>query len=66
MDDGNTGERRPTDIEAPPPPQISNPSPPPPPKIFAEDMKKDKKRKERLDDKPFDVKRRRLGKGNKL
>ncbi|XP_048514272.1 formin-binding protein 4-like isoform X2 [Athalia rosae] len=32
-------------LEAPPPPQISSPSPPPPPRIFAEDLKKGKKRR---------------------
>ncbi|XP_011347934.1 formin-binding protein 4 isoform X2 [Ooceraea biroi] len=62
MDDENAGERRPKDVEAPPPPQISNPSPPPPPRIFAEDLKKDKKKREKPDEKVFDVKRRRLGK----
>lgn len=32
-------------LEAPPPPQISSPSPPPPPRIYAEDLKKGKKRR---------------------
>ncbi|XP_070150243.1 formin-binding protein 4 isoform X2 [Polyergus mexicanus] len=61
----NVTERRPTDLEAPPPPQISNPSPPPPPRIFAEDLKKDKRKKEKLDDKSsLDAKRKRLEKDN--
>lgn len=64
MDDENIAERRPTDLEAPPPPQISNPSPPPPPRIFAEDLKKDKRKKEKPDDKSLDAKRKRLGRGN--
>lgn len=55
------GDRRPMDLEAPPPPQISNPSPPPPPRIFAEDLKKDKRKKEKSDEKPLDAKKRRLG-----
>ncbi|XP_029160362.1 formin-binding protein 4-like isoform X2 [Nylanderia fulva] len=59
----SVAERRPTDLEAPPPPQISNPSPPPPPRIFAEDLKKDKRKKEKPDDK-LDVKRKRLGRDN--
>ncbi|KAL6438012.1 hypothetical protein ACFW04_004351 [Cataglyphis niger] len=63
--DENVTERRPTDLEAPPPPQISNPSPPPPPRIFAEDLKKDKRKKEnKPDDKSLDAKRKRLGRDN--
>ncbi|XP_011269281.2 uncharacterized protein LOC105259194 [Camponotus floridanus] len=63
-EDENISERRPTDLEAPPPPQISNPSPPPPPRIFAEDLKKDKRKKEKPDDKSLDAKRKRLGRDN--
>ncbi|XP_067203189.1 formin-binding protein 4-like isoform X2 [Linepithema humile] len=67
MDDNKISDetvtiRRPTDLEAPPPPQISNPSPPPPPRIFAVDLKKDKRKREKSDDKSLDVKRKRLGK----
>ncbi|XP_071641339.1 uncharacterized protein [Temnothorax longispinosus] len=61
-DDENVANRHPTTLEAPPPPQISNPSPPPPPRIFAEDLKKDKKKREKPDDKFMDPKRKRLGK----
>ncbi|XP_072756609.1 uncharacterized protein [Anoplolepis gracilipes] len=64
-DDENVAERRSTDLEAPPPPQISNPSPPPPPKIFAEDLKKDlKRKKDKPDDKSLDAKRKHLGRDN--
>lgn len=66
VDDENVAERHSATLEAPPPPQISNPSPPPPPRIFAEDLKKDKKKRERTDDKFLDAKRKRLGKGNEL
>ncbi|XP_031368407.1 interaptin-like isoform X2 [Apis dorsata] len=38
------------DIEAPPPPQISNPSPPPPPRIYAEDLKRDKKKQDKCNE----------------
>ncbi|XP_076684623.1 uncharacterized protein LOC143377340 isoform X2 [Andrena cerasifolii] len=48
-----------TEVEAPPPPQISNPSPPPPPRIYAEDLKKDKRKRETGSDKL--EKRQRLG-----
>lgn len=65
-DDENVADRRPGSLEAPPPPQISNPSPPPPPRIFAEDLKKDRKKREKSDDKFMDVKRKRLGKGNEF
>lgn len=65
-DDENMPDRHPATLEPPPPPQISNPSPPPPPRIFAEDLKKDKKKRERPDDKFLDAKRKRLGKGNEL
>ncbi|XP_011864737.1 PREDICTED: formin-binding protein 4-like [Vollenhovia emeryi] len=61
-DDENVADRHPGTLEAPPPPQISNPSPPPPPRIFAEDLKKDKKKRERPDDKFMDAKRKRLEK----
>lgn len=44
--EGEEAAGRSSDIEAPPPPQISNPSPPPPPRIYAEDLKKDLKRKQ--------------------
>lgn len=54
------------DLEAPPPPQISNPSPPPPPRIFAVDLKKDKRKREKSDDKSLDTKRKRLEKGIKI
>ncbi|CAL7942168.1 unnamed protein product [Xylocopa violacea] len=40
-----------SDVEAPPPPQISNPSPPPPPRIYAEDLKKDKRKQDKCNDK---------------
>lgn len=63
-DDENITDRHPVTLEAPPPPQISNPSPPPPPRIFAEDLKKDKKKREKTDDKFMDAKRKRVGKGN--
>lgn len=49
-----------SDIEAPPPPQISNPSPPPPPRIYAEDLKRDKRKQDKCNDK-LDDKRPRLG-----
>ncbi|XP_011648359.1 formin-binding protein 4-like isoform X2 [Pogonomyrmex barbatus] len=61
-DDENIADRHPTTLEAPPPPQISNPSPPPPPRIFAEDLKKDKKKREKPDEKYLDAKRKRLSK----
>ncbi|KOC64365.1 Formin-binding protein 4 [Habropoda laboriosa] len=48
------------DIEAPPPPQISNPSPPPPPRIYAEDLKRDKRKQDKCNDK-LDGKKQRLG-----
>jgi len=51
------------DLETPPPPQISNPSPPPPPRIFAVDLKKIKKKREKSDDKSLEAKRKRLAKG---
>jgi len=65
-DEENIADRRPVTLEAPPPPQISNPSPPPPPRIFAEDLKKDKRKRDKSDDKFLDAKRKRLGKGNEL
>lgn len=65
-DEENITDRRPVTLEAPPPPQISNPSPPPPPRIFAEDLKKDKRKRDKSDDKFLDAKRKRLGKGNEL
>lgn len=49
------------DAEAPPPPQISNPSPPPPPRIYAEDLKKDKRKRDVGSDK-IDKKQRIEGK----
>ncbi|XP_068986256.1 formin-binding protein 4-like isoform X1 [Bombus flavifrons] len=49
-----------SDIEAPPPPQISNPSPPPPPRIYAEDLKRDKRKQDKCNEK-LDDKRPRLG-----
>ncbi|KAL0110406.1 hypothetical protein PUN28_013797 [Cardiocondyla obscurior] len=61
-DDENAAEKPPTILEAPSPPRISDPSPPPPPGIFAEDLKKDKKKRERSDDKFLDAKKKRLGK----
>ncbi|XP_036146449.1 formin-binding protein 4 isoform X2 [Monomorium pharaonis] len=61
-DENISTDGRPATLEAPPPPQISNPSPPPPPRIFAEDLKKDKKKRERPDEKFLDAKRKRLGK----
>lgn len=67
VDDENVADRHPAaDLEAPPPPQISNPSPPPPPRIFAEDLKKDKRKREKPDDKSSDIKRKRLGKGKRV
>ncbi|CAK9818615.1 Formin-binding protein 4 [Anthophora quadrimaculata] len=51
---------RSSDIEAPPPPQISNPSPPPPPRIYAEDLKRDKRKQDKCNDK-LDGKKQRLG-----
>ncbi|XP_076236920.1 uncharacterized protein LOC143180822 isoform X2 [Calliopsis andreniformis] len=52
----DTTTPRNSDGEAPPPPQISNPSPPPPPRIYAEDLKKDKRKRDvgsnKLDKKP--------------
>lgn len=54
-----------SDIEAPPPPQISNPSPPPPPRIYAEDLKRDKRKQDKCNDK-LDDKRPRLGEGASL
>lgn len=51
-----------TDIEAPPPPQISNPSPPPPPRIYAEDLKRDKRKQDKCSDK-LDDKTQGLGEG---
>lgn len=65
-DDENVPDRHPATLESPPPSQISIPSPSPPPRIFAEDLKKDKKKRERPDDKFLDAKRKRLGKGNEL
>ncbi|XP_029050844.2 formin-binding protein 4-like isoform X1 [Osmia bicornis bicornis] len=47
----DTTAPRNSDIEAPPPPQISNPSPPPPPKIYAEDLKRDKRKQDKCNDK---------------
>ncbi|XP_018371537.1 PREDICTED: formin-binding protein 4-like isoform X1 [Trachymyrmex cornetzi] len=61
-DEENIADRRPVTLEAPPPPQISNPSPPPPPRIFAEDLKKDKRKRDKSDDKFLDAKKKRLGK----
>ncbi|XP_043506995.1 formin-binding protein 4-like isoform X1 [Frieseomelitta varia] len=49
-----------SDIEAPPPPQISNPSPPPPPRIYAEDLKRDKRKQDKCNEK-LDEKKQRLG-----
>ncbi|XP_076180129.1 uncharacterized protein LOC143153138 isoform X2 [Ptiloglossa arizonensis] len=49
-----------TDVEAPPPPQISNPSPPPPPRIYANDLKKDKRKRDKNND-MLDGKKQRLG-----
>ncbi|XP_039305043.1 formin-binding protein 4 isoform X2 [Solenopsis invicta] len=65
-DENLSADKRSASLEAPPPPQISNPSPPPPPRIFAEDLKKDKKKREKSDEKFLDAKRKRLGKGNEL
>ncbi|XP_076624014.1 uncharacterized protein LOC143343227 isoform X1 [Colletes latitarsis] len=48
------------DVEAPPPPQISNPSPPPPPRIYANDLKKDKRKRDKNSD-ILDGKKQRLG-----
>ncbi|XP_003701113.1 uncharacterized protein LOC100878735 isoform X2 [Megachile rotundata] len=63
QENGETNEDptapRNSDIEAPPPPQISNPSPPPPPKIYAEDLKRDKRKQDKCNDK-LDGKKQRL------
>ncbi|XP_031830345.1 uncharacterized protein LOC116426036 isoform X2 [Nomia melanderi] len=48
------------DVEAPPPPQISNPSPPPPPRIYGNDMKKDKRKRDKGSD-ALDSKKQRVG-----
>ncbi|XP_015609403.1 formin-binding protein 4 isoform X2 [Cephus cinctus] len=50
------------DLEVPPPPQISSPSPPPPPRIFAEDLKKGKKRRGSISEKTPDIKKNRVDK----
>ena len=63
MSDDATAGRN-TDVEAPPPPQISNPSPPPPPRIYAEDLKKDKRKRDTGSDKL--EKRQRLGEGESV
>ncbi|XP_078041939.1 uncharacterized protein LOC144472592 isoform X2 [Augochlora pura] len=39
-----------SEVEAPPPPQISNPSPPPPPRIYGNDLKKDKRKRDKGND----------------
>lgn len=52
------------DIEAPPPPQISNPSPPPPPRIYAEDLKRDKRKQDKCNENLNDKKH--LGEGKSL
>ncbi|XP_032677358.1 formin-binding protein 4-like isoform X3 [Odontomachus brunneus] len=62
VNDENVTEGRPAELEVPPSSQISNPSTPPPSRIFEEDLKKDKRKKEKSDDKPLDVKRKRFGK----
>ncbi|XP_015433489.1 PREDICTED: formin-binding protein 4-like [Dufourea novaeangliae] len=51
-----------SDGEAPPPPQISNPSPPPPPRLYANDMKKDKRKRDKGCD-AADSKKQRLEDG---
>ncbi|KYN02370.1 PREDICTED: formin-binding protein 4-like [Cyphomyrmex costatus] len=61
-DEENIVDRHPAILEAPSPPQISNPSPPPPPRIFAEDLKKDKRKRDKSDDTFLDEKRKRLEK----
>lgn len=66
VDDENVAEGRPAELEVPPSSQISKPSTPPPSRIFEEDLKKDKRKREKSDDKPLDVKRKRLGKGKEL
>ncbi|XP_053989437.1 formin-binding protein 4-like isoform X1 [Hylaeus volcanicus] len=48
------------DVEAPPPPQISNPSPPPPPRIYANDLKKDRRKRDNSND-ILNSKKQRLG-----
>lgn len=48
-------------MEAPPPPQISNPSPPPPPRIYAEDLKKGKKRRGSSNETSLDTKKEKTG-----
>lgn len=58
----DTTAPRNSDIEAPPPPQISNPSPPPPPKIYAEDLKRDKRKQDKCNDK-LDSKKQRPREG---
>ncbi|XP_076300616.1 uncharacterized protein LOC143218911 isoform X1 [Lasioglossum baleicum] len=63
-EDNDTSEdaaSRNPDVEAPPPPQISNPSPPPPPRIYGNDMKKDKRKRDKGSD-TLDSKKQRIGK----
>ncbi|XP_033327519.2 uncharacterized protein LOC117221048 [Megalopta genalis] len=50
-----------SDVEAPPPPQISNPSPPPPPRIYGNDMKKDKRKRDKGSDTLDSKKQRKEG-----
>ena len=50
------------DMKVPPPPQISSPSPPPPPRIYAEDLKRGKKRKG-SEENEFDAKKDKIEHG---
>ncbi|XP_017893051.1 formin-binding protein 4-like [Ceratina calcarata] len=71
QEDGESNEAtittRSSDMEAPPPPQISNPSPPPPPRIYAEDLKKDLKRKQdKCNEVKLDSKKQRSDEGTAI